>query len=44
MQNTIFDLPQTTVGSIYFLLSGRGRGEGKCQHPGDSNRELDGKM
>ena len=33
MQNTIFDLPQTT-GSIHFFL-----GEGECQYP-DSNRRI----
>ena len=32
MQNTIFDLPQTT-GSIHFFLEG-------CQYPGDSNRRI----
>ena len=32
MQNTIFDLPQTT-GSIHFFFW-----EGECQYPGDSNR------
>ena len=34
MQNTIFDLPQTT-GSIHFFL-----GEGEFQYPGDSNRRI----
>ena len=34
MQNTIFDLPQTT-GSIHFFL-----GEEECQYPGDSNRRI----
>ena len=33
MQNTIFDLPQTT-GSIHFFW------ERECQYPGDSNRRI----
>ena len=34
MQNTIFDLPQTTSSSHFFL------GEGEFQYPGDSNRRI----
>ena len=35
MQNTIFDLPQTTGSIQIFFL-----GEGECQYPGDSNRRI----
>ena len=39
MQNTIFDLPQVPAGDIHFFYLGE-----SGQYPGDSNRELVGKM